>query len=423
MMIYILLLMLLGPVLVGCAGAQTPAAPAPSAIATRPRVRAALEMMRADNAWTLEQQVSICEIPAPPFGEAKRAEEFRRRLVALGLSDARIDAEGNVIARRRGAARGPTAVLSGHLDTVFPETTSVTVTRRGTLFKGPGIGDDCRGLAIVLAVARAFASAGVQTQGDILFVGTVGEEGAGNLRGVRHLFTKEMKDSIDYFISVDGTGTGLTNLAVGSHRYRVTYEGPGGHSYGAFGMPNPSHALGRAIAGIAELRVPREPKTTFNVGVLEGGTSVNSIPAAAAMDVDLRSESSIALDSLDAGFRAVLTRALEAEHARWPESRVRLRVRIDTIGIRPAGGQPDTARIVRVGLDAARALGFASELGSGSTDANLPMSLGIPAITIDGGGSGRGAHSLAEEYDDGDRGWLGPQWAGLLVLGLVGVRQ
>jgi acetylornithine deacetylase/succinyl-diaminopimelate desuccinylase-like protein len=288
--------------------------------------------------------------------------------------------------------------------------------------KGPGIGDDCRGLAVLLAVARALEGAGVQTQGDILFVGTVGEEGAGNLRGVRHLFTKELKDSVDYFISVDGTGFGTTSRAVGSHRYRVTYEGPGGHSYGAFGMPNPAHALGRAIAGIAELRVPLDPKTTFSVGVLEGGTSVNSIPAAAAMDVDLRSESSVALDSLDAGFRAALQRALEAEHARWPESRVRLRVRIDTIGIRPAGAQPDTARIVRAAVDAARALGVTSELGAGSTDANLPMSLGIPAITIDGGGEGRGSHSLAEQYDDGERGWLGPQWAALVTLALVGVR-
>jgi len=427
MILCILLLTLLAPVLTACAGAQTPAAPAPSTIATRPRVRAALDKIRADNDWTLEQQVSICEIPAPPFGEARRAEEFRRRLVALGLADARIDAEGNVIARRRGAlpagrARRPTVVLSGHLDTVFPESTNVTVTRQGTLFKGPGIGDDCRGLAVLLAVARALASAGVQTQGDILFVGTVGEEGPGNLRGVRHLFTKEMKDSIDYFISVDGTGLGLTSRAVGSHRYRVTYEGPGGHSYGAFGMPNPAHALGRAIAGIADLRVPTDPKTTFNVGVLDGGTSVNSIPAAAVMDVDLRSESPGALDSLDAGFRAALARALDAEHARWPESRVRLRLRIDTTGIRPAGAQPDTARIVRAGLDAARALGFTSELTSGSTDSNLPMSLGIPAITIDGGGEGRGSHSLAEQYDDGERGWLGPQWAALVVLSLAGVR-
>jgi acetylornithine deacetylase/succinyl-diaminopimelate desuccinylase-like protein len=412
----------LSPTLVACARAQPSTSASPATIAARPAVRAALDRIRADNAWTLDEQESICEIPAPPFGEAKRAEEFRRRLIALGLRDARIDAEGNVIARRRGAGRGSTVMLSGHLDTVFPETTDVTVTREGTLMKGPGIGDDCRGLAILLAVARALESARVQTQGDILFVGTVGEEGAGNLRGVRHLFTKELKDSVDYFISVDGTGFGTTNRAVGSHRYRVTYEGPGGHSYGAFGMPNPAHALGRAIAGIAELRVPRDPKTTFNVGVLEGGTSVNSIPGAAAMDVDLRSESPAALDSLDAGFRAALERALEAEHARWPESRVRLRVRIDTIGIRPAGAQPDTARIVRAALDAARALGLTSELGASSTDANLPMSLGIPAITIDGGGEGRGAHSLAEQYDDGERGWLGPQWATLITLTLAGVR-
>jgi tripeptide aminopeptidase len=417
-----LLLTVLTPALVACAGAQVPASPAPGAIAARPAVRAALDKTRADNAWTLDQQVSICEIPAPPFGEARRAEEFRRRLVALGLTDARIDAEGNVIARRRGVARRPAVVLSGHLDTVFPESTNVTVTRQGTLFKGPGIGDDCRGLAVVLAVARALGSTGVQTQGDILFVGTVGEEGPGNLRGVRHLFTKEMKDSIDYFISVDGTGTGLTSRAVGSHRYHVVYEGPGGHSYGAFGMPNPAHALGRAIAGIAELRVPRDPKTTFSVGLVEGGTSVNSIAAAMAMDVDLRSESPAALDSLDASFRGALERALDAEHARWPESRVRLRLRIDTTGIRPAGAQPDTARIVRAGLDAARALGFTSELGASSTDSNLPMSLGIPAITIDGGGEGRGAHSLAEQYDDGDRGWLGPQWAALIALTLAGVR-
>src|SRR5688572_12832794 len=416
----VLLLAVLTPALVACARAQTSTSLSPSAIAARPTVRAALDKIRADNAWTLDQQVSICEIPAPPFGEARRAEEFRRRLLTLGLTSSRIDSEGNVIARRRGTTGRPVVVLSGHLDTVFPETTDVTVTRQGTLFKGPGIGDDCRGLAVVLAVARALGR--LQTQGDILFVGTVGEEGPGNLRGVRHLFTKEMKDSIDYFISVDGTGLGLTSRAVGSHRYRVTYEGPGGHSYGAFGMPNPAHALGRAIAGIADLRVPTDPKTTFNVGVLDGGTSVNSIPAAAVMDVDLRSESPGALDSLDAGFRAALDRALDAEHARWPDSRVRLRLEIDTTGIRPAGAQPDTARIVRAGLDAARALGFTSELTSGSTDSNLPMSLGIPAITIDGGGEGRGSHSLAEQYDDGERGWLGPQWAALLVMSLAGAQ-
>jgi acetylornithine deacetylase/succinyl-diaminopimelate desuccinylase-like protein len=183
----------------------------------------------------------------------------------------------------------------------------------------------------------------------------------------------------------------------------------------------PAHAHACSTTN-SELHVPREPKTTFNVGIIDGGTSVNSIPGAAAMDVDLRSESPAALDSLDAGFRTTLDRALDGEHARWPQSEVRLRVRIDTIGIRPAGAQPDSARIVRAAVDAARALGFTTQLGAGSTDANLPMSLGIPAITIDGGGEGRGSHSLAEEYDDGERGWLGPQWAALVTLSLAGVQ-
>ena len=388
---------------------------------THPGVRAALEALRTDNAWTLEQQVALCEIPAPPFGEAARAAEFKRRLEALGLASVRIDAVGNVIATRPGTGGSETMVLSAHLDTVFPEGTDVRVTREGTVLTGPGIGDDCRGLAVVLAVARAFERAQVRTRGDVVIVGTVGEEGPGNLRGVRHLFEKELPGRIRYFISVDGTGLGLTTAAVGSNRYRVTYRGPGGHSYGAFGMPNPIHALGRAMAKIADLPVPDRPKTTFNVGVIDGGTSVNSISATGVMDVDMRSESVAALDTLDARFRRALTAALAEEHARWPRSTVRLTVDIDTIGVRPAGAQPDSARIVRTALAAARALGFATEAAASSTDANIPISLGIPAITIDGGGTGRGAHSLGEMYDDGDRGWLGPQWALLIVTALAGV--
>lgn len=398
--------------------AQQPAVPSGNA-----RVRAALETIQRDNAWTLDQQVSICEIPAPPFKEQQRAEEYRRRLEALGLRNVRIDAEGNVIAERPGTGNGPTVMISGHLDTVFPEGTDVTVRKEGTRYHGPGIGDDCRGLAVVLAVARAFEQANVQTNGTIYFVGTVGEEGAGNLRGVRHLFTKEFPNrEIDYFISVDGTGYGTTNAAVGSHRYRVSFLGPGGHSYGAFGMPNPIHALGRAIAKISELQVPASPRTTFNVGIVEGGTSVNSISAEGIMDIDMRSVSLEELHKLDAQVRSALDAALAEENARWPQSNVRLTLKIDTIGIRPAGSQPDTAAIVRASLAAARALGLTSETGASSTDANLPISLGIPAITIDGGGSGRGAHSLDEWYDDGTEGYKGPQWAALLVATLAGVR-
>lgn len=390
-----------------------------------PRVRATLDALRADNAWTLDQQVSLCEIPAPPFGEAARGAEFKRRLEALGLSAVRIDSVGNVIAERAGRAgtgRRTRVVLSAHLDTVFPESTDVRVTREGTVLRGPGIGDDCRGLAVVLAVVRALQQAGLETQGDIVFVGTVGEEGPGNLRGVRHLFDRQSAGRVDYFISIDGTGLGLTSRAVGSHRYRVTYRGPGGHSYGAFGMPNPIHALGRAIAHMADIQVPAQPKTTFNVGVIAGGTSVNSISATGVMDVDLRSESAEALDSLDARFRRAVAAALNEEHARWPGSDVRLTATIEATGVRPAGAQPDSVRIVRVAQSAAQALGFGGPTQASSTDANWPMSLGVPAITMDGGGDGRGAHSLSESYDDGLRGYLGPQWAVLVAVLLAGVR-
>ncbi|HSJ64281.1 MAG TPA: M20/M25/M40 family metallo-hydrolase [Gemmatimonadaceae bacterium] len=388
-----------------------------------PRLAAALDTIRAGNEWTLTQQASICEIPAPPFKERARAREFQKRLEAWGLANVRIDAEGNVIGERRGTGSGPVVVLSGHLDTVFPEGTDVRVRRDGDMMRGPGIGDDCRGLAVILAVARAFERANVRTPGTIYFVGTVGEEGPGNLRGVRHLLGKELAGRVNYFISVDGTGFGITSRAVGSHRYRVVFSGPGGHSYGHFGIPNPIHALGRAIAGIAELQVPTAPRTTFSVGIIEGGTSVNSIAAEASFDVDLRSESAEALNTVDAAFRRTVQSALAAENARWPAAaeRYRLTVRIDTVGIRPAGAQPDTARIVRVAQQAARALRIdAPPPNASSTDSNYPISVGIPAITIDGGGRGRGAHSLEESYEDGPDGYRGPQWAALVAAMLAG---
>ena len=389
--------------------------------ATPSSVGRALARIKADNAWTLDQQQSICEIAAPPFKESVRGAEYKRRLEALGLT-VRIDSIGNVVAERKGTGNGPTVMLAGHLDTVFPEGTDVKVKRDGNVMRAPGIGDDCRGLAVVLAVARAFQMEKVPTTGTIIFVGNVGEEGPGNLRGVRHLFTREYQGKVDYFISVDGTGLGLTSRAVGSNRYRVTYQGPGGHSYGAFGMPNPIHALGRAVAAIADIQVPTTPKATFNVGLIEGGTSVNTISPSGAMDVDLRSESKQALADLDAKFHTAVRNALAAENARWPSSRVKISVKVDTIGIRPAGALPDSAFIVRTAMTAARSLAFTTATSASSTDANFPMSLGIPAITIDGGGDGRGAHATSESYDDGDRGWLGPQWAGLIVATLAQAR-
>jgi acetylornithine deacetylase/succinyl-diaminopimelate desuccinylase-like protein len=402
-------------------GTAAAAAAQAASLTQRPAVRAVLATLERDNAWTLEQQASLCEIPAPPFGESARGAELERRLRGLGYRDIAIDEVGNVVATRRGAGRGAALILSAHLDTVFPEGTDVTVRREGARMSGPGIVDDCRGLAVLLAVARALEQSGIRTRGDLLLVGTVGEEGPGNLRGVRHLFAASQRRAAG-FISIDGTGLSLTTRAVGSHRYTVTFSGPGGHSYGDFGMPNPIHAMGRAIAAIADLSVPADPRTVFNVGVVEGGVSVNSIAATASMQVDLRSVSPAALARVDSGFRAAMAGAAQAERARWPASRASLEVAIDDIGRRPAAEQSDTLPIIRAAQEAARALGVPVPQGqASSTDANLPMSLGIPAITIGGGGRGDGAHSLGEWYEDGDRGYLGPQWAVLIALAMVGV--
>lgn len=388
------------------------------------RVKAALDVIKADKAWTFQQQMELTQIPAPPFKESARAAEFKRRLESVGLENVRIDEVGNVIAMRPGTGKGPTVLIEGHLDTVFPEGTDVTIKHKGDTVVAPGIGDDGRGLVTVLSVARAFEKAGLQTNGTVYFIGNVGEEGPGNLRGTRQLLTKELKGKVDYFITVDGDGLGIASRAVGSNRYKVTYKGPGGHSYGAFGIPNPIHALGRAMAAIADIQVPTTPKTTFNVGVISGGTSVNSIPFEGSMEVDMRSESAGELANVDAKIQKILKDALAAENARWPGPRAaaaKLSLMIDTIGIRPTGGQADAAPIVQAALNAAKSLGFTSQTGASSTDANIPISMGIPAIRIGGGGQGGGAHALGEWYVDTADSYLGPQWAALLVSALAGV--
>ncbi len=385
-----------------------------------PAMAQALALLEKNNAWTMEQQVSICEIPAPPFGEEARGKEYARRLAALGMEDIRTDAVGNVYSRYPGSrAAKPLIVFSAHLDTVFPAGMDVKVKKSGERYTGLGIGDDCRGLAVVLAVAKAFREAKVVLPGTVLFVATVGEEGQGDLRGVRHLFTKEMPGKVDAFISVDGTGFRVTSKGVGSNRYKVTYKGRGGHSYGAFGMPNPAHAMGRAIARLADIQVPVTPKTTFNVGTVTGGTSVNSVPIEVSMELDLRSESAKELAALDERMRAALRYGLEEEKKRWPESSAPLELVIESIGVRPAGEQPDEAPIVVKAMDAGKALGlplFAT--GNGSTDSNMPISLGIPAVTIGGGGRSPNAHSIDEWFEEGKDAFKGPQMAALL-LGLL----
>ena len=399
------------------------AAQLPEQILANPQVKAAIESIRTNNAWTMQQQISICEIAAPPFHEAARGKEFARRLATLGLTEVHTDSEGNVIGKWPGSTSAkPLTVFSAHLDTVFPEGMDVKVRQEGKRLHGLGIGDDCRGLAVVLAVAKAFQDAKVKLKGSVLFVATVGEEGQGDLRGVRHLFTKELKGQIDAFISVDGTGFRVTSRGVGSNRYKVTYRGRGGHSYGAFGMPNPAHAMGRAIARIADIQVPLSPKTTFNVGTVQGGTSVNSVPIEVSMELDIRSESAKELTALDERLRAALQYGLDAERKRWPDSNVPLELEIKTMGLRPAADPGDEVPIIQKALAAAKATGVAIfATGSGSTDSNIPMSLGIQAVTIGGGGASPNAHSIDEWFEEREDAYKAPQWAALLLAMLAGV--
>ena len=382
-------------------------------------VRAALEHARANEAQLLEDQIRICEVEAPPFKEEKRAVLYKQIFVELGLKNVRIDRIGNVLGERPGLAARPHLVMAAHLDTVFPEGTDVKTAREGAIIKGPGIGDDCRGLAVVVGIVRALDAAKVTTQGSITFVGNVGEEGLGDLRGAKHLFNEELKGRVDRFVSIDGTGLGITNVGVGSKRYRVTYSGPGGHSYGAFGRANPVHALGRAIAKISDFDVPREPKTTFNVGRIGGGTSVNSIAFESWMEVDMRSPDKAALASVEASFIKAVDDALIEENGRW-DNVGRLTVDRTLVGDRPAGITPSDSAIVVASSSVTRALGIPVDLDAGSTDSNVPMNMGIPAVTIDGGGksAGSGAHSANEAFDSTDS-WKGTQRAILLTIALT----
>ena len=385
-------------------------------VAKAPAVRAALDAAREREPEVLADQVRFCEVAAPPFGEAARGELLRRTLASLGLRNVRVDAVGNVIAERPGLAAHPHVVLAAHLDTVFPEGTPVQVTRRGTQLRGPGIADNCRGLAVLVGVARRLEAARVQTQGPISFVANVGEEGLGDLRGVKALFRDTLKGRVDQFVAIDNAGLSISTVGVGSLRYRVTFKGPGGHSYVEFGRPNPAAAVGRAAARIEELRVPGSPHTTFNVGRIGGGTSVNAIPEEAWMEIDLRSTDRAALAELDAHVRKVIEQAAVDENARW-QTRA-LTVKIERVGDRPAGAVGSEAPIVRAARAAARALGFSAGLNEASSDANLPMSLGIPAIAIGGGGQSSGSHTTGEWFESSGS-YLGTQHALLLVVALA----
>ena len=401
---------------VGVVQAQS-GSPSPGDLLKDPAVKAAVDAAKATEAQTIADQIRLCEIPAPSFKEDVRGQELKRVFQQLGLQNVRVDKVGNVLGDYPGAAPRPHLVLAAHLDTVFPEGTDVKVKREGNLLKGPGIGDDCRGLAVMVAIIREMKKANVKTPGSITFVANVGEEGLGDLRGVKELFKVTLKDQIDRFVSIDGTGVHVTNVAVGSHRYRVTFKGPGGHSFGAFGLANPMGAMGRAIAKIQEMQVPKQPKTTFNVGRTGGGTSVNSIPFDAWIEVDMRSSDAASLAAVDAAFQKAVDAAVVEENQRWGKPGV-ITVVKELVGDRPAGSTPENASIVRNGLAAATVLGFTSSLGEGSTDSNIPMSLSVPSITIGGGGRGHDAHALTESFDTTDA-WMGTQHALLLTVALA----
>ena len=352
-----------------------------------------------------EELVRICEIPAPPFKEEARAREIARRFEEIGLLRARLDEEGNVIAERPGLSSEPRVIVSAHLDTVFPEGTNVRVRRDGARFHAPGISDNTCGIVSLIALARALDAGGIETEGRIYFVATVGEEGEGNLRGARHLFTGgEFQSGVDAFISLDGPGLErITQRALGSRRYRVTVIGPGGHSWGDFGIVNPVHALGRAIARFASYPAPLAPRTSYNVGIIEGGSSVNAIPERASMVVDIRSVSSDEIEKLEAYLRRVVEIAAREENSQRSMSGTSLTCEFEQVGDRPSGETPVNSRIVRAAIECSRALGIEPRLDCSSTDSNIPISLGIPAITVGVGGISSNCHSLTEWYEPAGR--------------------
>ncbi len=352
----------------------------------------------------IEDLIRITETPAPPFKEQVRAALYADMLRDAGLTDVTIDDEGNVLALRPGSGDGPVFVVSAHLDTVFPEGTPITVTREGDRLMAPGIGDDSLGLATMLAWVRTLEANAITTRQPILFVGTVGEEGAGDLRGVRHLFTQgAYKGRIAAFLSVDGSDAGrITHAAVGSRRYRLVFTGPGGHSYSAFGIVNPMAAMAEAVRGIYAIEVPAEPKTTYAASVVSGGTSVNAIPDEILLEVDMRSRDAAALAALEAQLLAAADTAVAGENAARSTASGAIALDPRLIGDRPAGTTPADHVLVRDAMAAARAAGFEAKLDASSTDANIPMSLGIPALTIGSGAGGGRAHST-EEYLEVER--------------------
>lgn len=382
---------------------SAPVAISPAAVATMKTLMASRQFatararLAADYDRIIEDVVTLTEIPAPPFKETARGEAFKAMLRGHGLTDIETDAEGNVMGLRRGTGGAGLLVIAAHLDTVFPEGTDVKVRREGEWLHAPGIGDDTCSLSFLLAMIRAMDAAGIRTKSDILFVGNVGEEGLGDLRGTRFLFSKgKYAGKITQFISFEPGRGRVTNAGVGSKRYKLSFTGPGGHSFGDFGMVNPAYALGDAIAQFAQTRVPGDPKTSYNVGVLAGGTSVNSIPFEVSAMIDMRSAGRAELKALEDAFLAIPPRAAARENAARSIAKGQVTYTLTPIGDRPVGATPGTAAVVQMAGAAMLADKAVPTFGASSTDSNVPMSLGIPAVTLGSGFDSRRAHSLEE---------------------------
>ncbi|SRR5216684_1858252 len=395
-------------------------------LAAAPAVRSAMEWFRDKETEFARWQLDLAGIPAPPFGEDARSDWLAGKFKAIGLKDVHQDSIGNVFGSRPGE-QGSSVSISAHLDTVFPAGTPLKIRQQGGKLYGPGISDNAAGVTALLAVAAAFANFDLPHASPLLFIGNVGEEGEGDLRGMRHIFADpKWKDSIRASIVLDGAGSDtVVAEALGSRRFEVIIRGPGGHSWSDFGAPNPIVVLARAIHLFSQTRVSTSPKTTFNIGVIGGGTSVNSIPATASMRVDIRSTSMMEIERLELGLRRAIEQAIEEEEIRSPEKRNSTQRRsplvseIVAIGNRPGGELDPNARILQIARAVDAHLGNTAPIQRASTDANIPLSMGREAIAIGGGGSGGGAHTLTEWFDTAGR-EVGLERILLIVLALAG---
>jgi acetylornithine deacetylase/succinyl-diaminopimelate desuccinylase-like protein len=357
------------------------------------------ERLAASDPDILRTQVTLSEIPSPTGAEDARGREVARIMRALRL-DVRVDEVGNVIGRRAGSNGGAPVVVCAHLDTVFPAGTDVSVRRDGNRFIGPGIGDNARGLAAMLALAKMLDGDVLRAERPVDFVATVGEEALGDLRGAKHFFANEGREAAAA-IMLDGPGDErVVHRAVGSRRYRVTFAGPGGHSWSAYGLPNPLHAAGGAAAMLAAIAIPAEPRTTLTVARMEGGLSINAIPARATMEIDLRSVSQAVIDRYHREVHTIIDAATAQENGRRSHGTAPLVASIESLGDRPGGETAATHPLVHAAVEATRLVGREPELGAASTDANAPIALGIPAVALGAGGRGGDAHTADEWYEN-----------------------